>query len=107
MKQFNSFQRWRHFLMAHKLVSFIALTLIIFSSFASSLFVSHTFSARADTTNSVPPPAVGTWDLNGANGTATIDSNGNLQLTPPYTNGMAGSAFWPTVLTPSSLTASF
>src|SRR6266581_3525272 len=80
MKQDKGLQQWSRFLVAHKLVSCVALTLIVFSSFAGSLLVSRIFSARADTTNSVPPPAAGVWDLNGS---ATIDQSGNLQLTPP------------------------
>ena len=53
MKQYKGLQQWYRFLVTHKLASFVALTLIVFSSFAGSLFVSRTFSARADTTNSV------------------------------------------------------
>src|SRR5205085_81585 len=40
-------QRWYRFLVAHRLVSFAALTLIIVSSFAGSLFVSRISPAHA------------------------------------------------------------
>src|SRR2546425_377065 len=39
MKQFNGFQQWCRFLVAHKLVSFAALAFIVVSSLGGSLFV--------------------------------------------------------------------
>jgi Concanavalin A-like lectin/glucanases superfamily len=47
MKQFNSLQRWYRFFATHRLVSFVALSLIVVSSFAGSLFVSRVFPAHA------------------------------------------------------------
>lgn len=55
--------------------------------------------ARAD---GIPPPSA-SWTLGG---TATFDNSGNLQLTGGggYDDG---SAYWPTAVSPGSLTASF
>ena len=52
---------------------------------------------------SVPPPAAGVWQLNGS---STLPSAGVLQLTPAV-KSQAGTAFYPTAVSSSTLTADF
>jgi Bacterial lectin/Abnormal spindle-like microcephaly-assoc'd, ASPM-SPD-2-Hydin len=52
---------------------------------------------------SIPAPAAGVWQLNGS---SSLPSAGVLQLTPATAN-QAGSAFYPTAVSSSTLTAEF
>jgi PKD repeat protein/lysophospholipase L1-like esterase len=57
--------------------------------------------ARAD---ALPPPSPTGWT---EGGTATFDSSGQLQLTSADQGYADGSSYWPTAISPASLTATF
>jgi len=78
-------RRWYRLLLAHKLVSFAALTLIIVSSFAGSLFVSQVLPVHAAQPNSslsYPQVVLGDspisyWRLGETSGNVASDQTGN------------------------------
>ncbi len=54
-----------------------------------------TFTAHVVENGEPPPPGDATWKLNGTAKRTAVPSAGSLQLTPPKTASVAGSAFYP------------
>jgi O-glycosyl hydrolase len=87
MQQCNRFSHWYRFLMAHRLVSVAALTLIVVSSFAGNLFVSRVFPVHASNQTSgsfssymsavLADQPVAYYHLDETSGTTAADASGN------------------------------